>query len=672
MQFLIALILFSSIAPQDQAIISKPRDPLGENISGDRQIGVVQQPLKRPIIVALTDRKGNPISGKLLSFRVVGEPQENRYTGVRASLRETEVYTDPHGYAKTYFTLGAAKGRYYVMATSPHAEGELYFTFLGLERSWLLSTAIGIGGGLALFLFGFGFGSRGLTRAAGDRLRKLLWNLTKNRLLGLIAGISITTILQSSTAATVMLVSFANADLISIGQTLGVILGADIGTTITVQVIAFKIMDYALIVIALGLVIMTFFRKSPHKYIGQSILGFGLLFYGMKVMADSVGTFSFSPAFQELIGILGDQPLLGLLIATLLTALLHSSAATIGIVLMLSFQGLIDLRAAMPIVLGANIGTCITALTASIRGSTEARRTAVAHTLFKILTVGLVFGFITQFADLVQKTSQDASRQIANAHTLFNLLAACVFLPLLEPYRRFLTKLIPVRAGVPKKFKPLYLDERVLNTPSLALGYASREIIRMAEITYWMVEKAMEVFKHNDGELRKRLIEEDDKVDCLEETITPYLTKLSQQELSLEQSKREVELLYIVDELEHIGDIVSKNLMSYSYKKMKRGLLFSEEGMREIGQYHGEVLKTFKMAILALTSSDRSIASEVAKRRQFLDELLREFHQKHIDRLHRGLKESLETSTVHLDFISDLERINFHTSNIGTELLGTL
>ena len=672
MQFLITLVLLSLVTSQERVLISKPTDPLGRDISGDRQIGVVRQPLKKPIIVELTDKKGNPLSGKLVHFRIVGEPQENRYTGVRASLREQEVYTDPHGYAKTYLVLGAAKGRYYVMATSPNAEEELYYTFLGLEKSWPFSTAIGIGGGLALFLFGFGFGSRGLTRAAGDRLRRLLWNLTKNRFLSLLAGISITTILQSSTAATVMLVSFANVDLISLGPALGVILGADIGTTLTVQVIAFKIMDYALIIIALGLLIMTFSRRSPNKYIGQSILGFGLLFYGMKVMADSVSLFSFSPTFHEFIAALGHNPLFGIVVAALVTALLHSSAATIGIILTLSFQGLMDLRAAIPIVLGANIGTCITALTAAIRGTTEARRVAVAHVLFKVLTVGLLLIFITPFIELVERTSHNPSRQIANAHTLFNLLAGLIFLPLLEPYRRFIVRLIPRKAGAPGRFRPIYLDERVLTTPSLALGYASREIIRMAEITYSMVEKAIEVFKHNDTELRKQIIAEDDKVDCLEETITPYLTKLSQQELSADQSKREVELLYIVDELEHIGDIVSKNLMSYAYKKINQGLLFSREGMREIEYYHEEVLKTFRMAISALTSSDRRVASEVIKRRESLNELLRKFHRKHIDRLHRGLKESLETSTIHLDFISDLERINFHATNIGAELLETI
>ena len=672
MNALIIAILISAMNSGESIVMLKPTDPLGRDLSGDRQIGTVRQTVRRPIIVALTDSTGAPFSGGLVHLRIVAEPQENTYTGARARLEASDVYTDPYGYAKASLTLGGEEGRYYVMATSPVATGELYFTFLGLERSWPISTAIGIGGGLALFLFGFGFGSRGLTRAAADRLRRLLWNLTRNRLLGLVAGTSITAILQSSTAATVMLVSFANAELISVGQSLGVILGADIGTTITVQIIAFKIMDYGLVLIALGLAIMTIWRASPHKYIGQVVLGFGLLFFGMKVMADSASPLSFSPAFHDFFSTLGRYPLLGILVAALVTALLHSSAATMGLLLMLSFQGLMDLRSAIPMVLGANVGTCVTALTAAIRGTTEARRVAVAHTLFKVLTVALVFLLISPFAEFVQRTTQNPTRQIANAHTFFNITAALIFLPLLDPYRWLLLKLIPERARVLKRFGPLYLDERVLTAPSLALGYAAREIIRMAEITYSMLENAIEAFVHNDGELRKKIVTEDDEVDYLEETITPYLTKLSQQELSRGQSKREVELLYIVDELEHIGDIVSKNLMSYAQKKMKQGLLFSQQGMEEIRYYHLEVLKTLRMAVSALTTSDRSVASDVVKRRDYLSELVRELHQKHIDRLHRGLKESLETSTIHLDFISDLERINFHACNIGAELLETV
>jgi len=467
-----------------------------------------------------------------------------------------------------------------------------------------------------------------------------------------------------------MLVSLTSAGLMVLKQTLGVILGADIGTTLTVQIIAFKLSNFSLLIITFGYLWMIVTGKRPSRYFGQIFFGFGLIFYGMMVMAEAMSPLRAFPFFTNLLQSLGRIPPLGILVSLIFTGLVHSSAATIGIALTFAFQGLLDLKSALPIILGANIGTCVSALLASVGGTSEAKRVAWAHTLFKILIVLLYYPLLGPFLRLVELTSSSLSRQIANAHTLFNIFAAIIFLPLLTPYAKLISKFIPEKKDEETKFKPQHLDHKALDTPALALGNAQREILRMADLVQTMVEKAMDVLKFNDRDLRIRLVQEDDKVDILEEAITPYLASLSQEELTKEQSEREVMLLYIVDDLEHIGDIVSKSLMVFANRKIETGFTFSDDGFQEIKHYHGEVLKTLKMAINVLATFDLNLAKEVAQRRLIMNQHQKELHRAHINRLREGLKESLETSTIHLDVLSDLERINYHASNIAFAILG--
>jgi phosphate:Na+ symporter len=468
-----------------------------------------------------------------------------------------------------------------------------------------------------------------------------------------------------------MMVSFANAGIIYLSQALGVILGSDIGTTLTVQLIAFRIFDYALLFVILGFVL---FLSKVERYsrLGQIIMGFGLLFFGMSVMASAVGPVKDHPAFAGFMLGVERSAWLAIITSAIFTAVIQSSAATIGLVLTFAFQRVISLEIAIPLVLGANIGTCITALLASLGGGAEGRRIAWAHTFFKVTGVLLLVPFLGPFTDFIRDTAPGLTRQIANAHSLFNIGAALVFIPFVRPWARLFKFLVKEEEVGVETFKPVYLDPRVLDTPALALGQATREVLRMADITYNVYSKAIDVFVKNDEALRERLVEDDDKIDALEEAITPYLTVLSQKEMTDREAERAVMLLFIVKNLELVGDIVSKSLMDLALKKITVSPRFSSEALTRIQEYHKEIEKTFQMAIDSLASMDKSLAREVVERKSEMNILERELHKEHLSIL-QGRKEAVtETSTVYLDVISDLKRINSYASGIAYGVLGKI
>ena len=400
-------------------------------------------------------------------------------------------------------------------------------------------------------------------------------------------------------------------------------------------------------------------------YASRVIFSFGLIFFGMKLMTDAIHPLTFLPGVTDKLMSIGEYHISLLVLSSLFTAVIQASGATMAIVLALSFEGLINLQTAIAIILGANIGTSITALLASLGRSVEAKRVAIAHILFRVIMAAIFLPFIPQFATLVGYIPGSAPRQVANAHTLFNLFSALLFLPLLMPYARLIKRLIPKKKT---EFQPRYLDYTLLSSPTIAIAQALREILRMADIVHSMLSRSIEVIRTDEETERARLVKDDDRVDAMEENITLYLIKMSQEEVSLELSKRSAKLLHIVAQFEHIGDVVSKSLMVYAGKKIKKGFLFSEKGFREIEEFTEFSKETLGMAINALAKSDSALAMEVVKRGKQGRNLLSRYHDRHLDRLRKGIPESIETSTVHLDLISDLERINFHASNIGEHI----
>ncbi len=530
-------------------------------------------------------------------------------------------------------------------------------------------TLLNIFGGVFLLLYGMHLVGDGLQKACGARLRGFLLTATANRVRGVLVGAVITAILQSSSATTVMLVGLVGSGLIGLPQTMGVILGADIGTTITVQIIAFRIYDYAIGFVGAGVLIRLLFRRGELQHAGTAILGFGFVFFAIKILIDTFGPHAESPVMTGIIAGIGEDLFAGIVISALVTALLHSSAAILGIAISASYSGVLTLETAIPVVLGANIGTCVTAIISSMGSTVDAKRVALAHILFKIAGVLVILPFIEPFTELVRMVSTDVPRQIAYAHTFFNMGIAVLFLPLTSIFTAVVRYLIPEERE-PHRMGPKYLDPLVLTTPSLALGQASREALRVADMVQEMIKDSIMVFKKDDRELCERLQERDNDVDLLDREIKLYLTKLSRESLTEEQAQREFEILAFTNNMENIGDVIDKNLMELALKKMENQLSFSEEGMREIEELHERVLENFEIGVVTFTNSDRELARRLLQRKAKFAELERKLRQAHIDRLHRGLKESIDTSAIHLDILTNLKRINSYICNIAYTILG--
>ncbi len=634
----------------------------GRDISGRDQAGEAGTLLGQDLTVMVT-ADGAPAAGLPVRFRVLSEPPDNRSPDSKALLGDTLVATDRFGIARTPFRLGATPGQYRVEASA--GGREVVFAATGLRRRWYLVTLVGLLGGLCLFLFGLHYGSKGLRRLAGGRLRQMLFSLTSNRILGALAGVVVTVVFQSSGATSALLVGLASAGILTLGQALGVILGADIGTTITVQVLAFRVFDYALVIAVAGFVMMSVSRRLRNA--GQAVFGFGLVFFSLKVVLAAAEPMTRVPAVMNAVAALGGNVWFGLVFALLFTALVRSSAATIGIVVGLSFSGLVDLPAAVPFILGANIGTGFSAVLASWRAGIEARRIAVGHVLFKVAIVGICLPFLPALVRLVAATASDVPRQVANAHTLINLAAFALFLPLLTPYRRLLEHIVRPRPG--ERYGPRYIEPGALDAPELAVAQATREVLRMGDRVQRMYLRALEVFVSRDKTGRREVVRDDDRVDRLETGINSYLARISQQELSFEVSRRTVALFYITDALENIADVVSKSLMAYVRKSIDQGLVFSEQGLADIGEFHGRVADNLAAALACVATWDPVMAARVARCKEWGNARQRELQDRHLGRLGQELKETLDTSSIHLDFIADLERINFHCSQIGIAVL---
>ncbi len=523
-------------------------------------------------------------------------------------------------------------------------------------------------GAVMLILYGMRLAGEGLQRAAGAKLRSFLISATNNRLKSVGVGAAITALLQSSSATTVMLVGFVGSGLMGLGETMGVILGADIGTTLTVQIIAFKVYNYAIALVGAGILATYFGRKGPGKDLGQALLGFGFVFFALKILIETFEPLTRSPLWTDMLLGLSRDPFAGIIISALLTALFQSSAATLGLSLTAAHAGLLTLDAAMPIVLGANIGTTVSAIISSIGATVDAKRVALAHILFKVIGVVIVIPFLGFFTGIVGHSTGELPRQIANAHTFFNIAIAVIFLPFIGPFTRFIKYLLPESAPS-GRFGPKYLDPIVLTSPSLALVQAARESLRSADIVNEMLRKSIEVFEKNDSGLLEYIEDKDDDVDLLDRETKLYLTKIGRETLSDEQAKRELEIMMFSDNIENIGDVIDKNLMDLARKKVGGGLSFSKDGMKEIESLHRKVVENFEMGVAAFAGSDPELAQKLLTHKAKLSELERDLRQAHINRLHMGLKESIDTSAIHLDVLTNLKRINSYITNVAYPIL---
>lgn len=549
----------------------------------------------------------------------------------------------------------------------------------------------GLLGGLGMFLFGMKIMSEGLQKIAGDGMRKILSALTNNRVIGALVGIAVTAIIQSSSATTVMVVGFVNAGLLSLVQSIGVVLGANVGTTITAQLIAFKITKFALPAIGLGAAFKLFSKNRKYVYIGEIILGFGLLFFGLSTMKLAFNPLKASEDFRHLFLLVGDYKLLGILIGALLTVIVQSSSATIGITLALASSGLISFEASVALILGENIGTTITANIAAIGTNLAAKRTAFSHFLFNVLGVlymlilfPLFLKFISSItpgdADFVIQNQAQAesysamigdkpyiARHIANTHTLFNIINTLIFLPFIGVLAKVSTLVIRGEEDM-ETFQVKFIDDRVLNTPPVAIGQARRETKRMAMIALEMVEETNQFLEDGDFKRIRSLEKKEELVDILQREIMDFLVKLSQKSISTETSESIGSLMNMVNDLERIGDHC-ENLWELGIRKIEGKITFSHMGESEVGSIAEKTYEFLQFVIDAMETEDKTIGPQSIEYEDTIDELEEGLRLNHIARLNTG-ECAVQPGLIFIDMLHSYEKIGDHTFNVSEAVLG--
>ena len=544
---------------------------------------------------------------------------------------------------------------------------------------------IGLFGGLALFLYGMAKMSEAMKKAAGRRMRSILAALTRNRVIGMGVGAFVTMVIQSSSATTVMLVSFVQAELMSFAQSLSVIMGANIGTTVTAQIIAFKVTDYALLMVAVGFAMTFLSRRDTLRYIGEAILGFGILFFGMKLMSDTMKPLrEFQPFIDTMMEM--ENPFLALMVGALFTGLIQSSSAFTGIVIVLAQQGFLTLEAGIPLIFGANVGTCVTAGLASIGTIRGAKRVAIAHVLFNVGGVLLFIWFIPHLAELVRSTSPtgnslavDTPRQIANAHSIFNISVGLIFLPFTVLMAKLVYRILPDRERekgvVPKVW---FLDNSQIDHPAVAIGLAQTEMNRMIKILARMLEAALTPFVAEAPErdaiyphlsLREGIQMREDKIDYLEGKVTSYLTQVSRGNVSTEQAELIFAMMSIANDFESIGDIVNRNVVHLAEKKKILKVDFSEVGKRELATSQIKVKKQVSRLREAFATQDLVMARKVIRKDLKYRDLYDDYRQSHLERLRGEVKESISTHEIHMEMMDLLKQINIILANVAKTIV---
>jgi len=545
--------------------------------------------------------------------------------------------------------------------------------------SEIVNMIFGLLGGLVVFIYGMNLMSDGLQKAAGERMRRILEILTGNPIVAVLVGALVTTLLQSSSATTVMVIGFVSARLMTLNQAIGVILGANIGTTITAQLVAFKVGHYAYPIAAIGFILFFFFKRNIVKYIGQTIFAFGLLFMGLNIMGDAMEPLKNSEQFAFFMARLADYPVLGLVIGAMFTMLVQSSSASIAVLQKLSEQvgsdgvALISLKTALPILYGTNIGTTITALLASIGARVSAKRAAIAHSIFNITGSIVFMFFISAFAKFVSFISpggneaESMARQIAHAHTSFNVLNTLIWLPFIWVLAKVVTFLVRGNEEDIEK-RVLYLDNKVLHNPAIAMDLATKELTRMATLAQQMMQYAKKSFTEEDMDKAKKALEIEDIVDMLQDEIVNYLsTMLSEGTLTERQSIRLSGLMHIANDIERMGDHC-KNVVEFAMQKYNEKIPFSENALADVKKTFSVLNQMVDDAIHSLQDEDTELAKKVLYEENEVDNLESKLRVRHLERLNSGLCNPKST-VIFIELIHNLERIGDHCNNIAEAVL---
>ena len=528
---------------------------------------------------------------------------------------------------------------------------------------------INIAGGVALLLWGVRMVRTGVTRAFGSGIRRGVAAATRNRFSSFLTGLGITTILQSSTATALIVGSFGGRRMIAVPAGLALMLGADVGSTIVVQVLAFDVSWMSPVFLFIGVTAFLSSENSRRRAIARFFIGLGLMLLAIKMVMLASVPLREGPTISLLLAPLQSEPLLAILFAALLTWIAHSSLTVVVLIMTLVSLGVMEIHLAIAMVLGANIGSAITPVAMNWGSDPAARRVPVGNLLMRTAGVIALFSFIPWVVPYISDYSVDSAHLIANVHTGFNLVVAVIFLPLVDWVARLVIRILPDRAGPDDVLAPKHLEEDSLDTPSVALSAAARETLRMGDTVEYMLSRTMDVLRDGTLDQIKEIEREDDVVDSLHEAVKIYLTKLSRQELDPEESRRVVEILTFTTNLEHIGDIIDKNLLELAAKKLKDGSVFSKDGLEELEALHSDVLANLKLALSIFMTGDARLARRLMEQKVHIRELEQKYSEAHYNRIRDGKTESLDSSSLHLDVLRDLKRINSHITSVAYPIL---
>jgi len=546
----------------------------------------------------------------------------------------------------------------------------------------LFPLLMGLFGGLAFFLYGMDQLSASLKSVAGGRMKALLSRLTTNRFTAAFSGAVVTTVIQSSSVTTVLVVGFISAGLMTMVQSVGVIMGANIGTTVTAQIIAFKVTEYALLLVAVGFAVRFVSGRERVKHQGMILMGLGMIFLGMGIMGEAMDPLRSSPLFVDLMKGL-ETPYLGIVVGAVFTALVQSSSATTGIVIVLSAQGFITLPAGIALAFGANVGTCVTALLAALGKPREALRAAAVHVLFNVLGVLIWVAFIDQLAALVisvspsseglaglDRLAADTPRQIANAHTLFNVANTVLFLPLAGGFARVAEWLIPDRR-IPDHavVQPRYLDLELMRTPTLAVDRARLEVLHMGDRVRAMFTRILPAIFEGESEELLEVKAMDEAVDLLHGRIVTYLARLSQENLSESDSQELLSILEAANDLEAVGDIIETNLVVQGLERLEGGVTVSQGTQDVLSEFHKAVLRGYDLAIQAVSQRSREAAEAVVDMKGEVTQMAESASLHEVRRLVADEPQRLETYTLEVDVLKNLNRIYYYSKRMARGVL---
>jgi phosphate:Na+ symporter len=523
-------------------------------------------------------------------------------------------------------------------------------------------------GAVALLLWGVRMVRTGMSRAFGAGLRHFLGRSVRNRLAAFAAGLGVTMLLQSSTATSVLVSSFAARGLMETGPALAVMLGADVGTALIALLLSFRIAWLGSLFLMLGVAVFLGTESGKARSLARVGIGLGLVLLSLQQIVQAAEPLGASPVMTQLMGALGDTPLVGFLLAALLTWLLHSSLAIVLLIASLATSGVVAPPLALALVLGANAGAGIVATVMTTQAPAAGRRAPMGNLLKRAGTALVLLPFVPQLLPLLEAALPPGLLTVG-AHIAFNLLLALIFLPLTGPFDRLLVWLMPDAPAGTDPAAPRFLEQDALDTPSVALASAVRETLRVGEVIQSMLRDVMTVLRTDDARLLKQVRDQDDVVDRLHESIKLYLTELAQRELDRKEGRRQIEILTFVTNLEHVGDIVDKNLMDLAAKKIRQQLQFSPDGMAEIEAFHAEIMRDLELAFAVFLTSDLADARRLFAAKAKMRELERRYTDSHLARLMTGRVDTRDSSSLHLDVMRDLKRIHAHIVSVAYPIL---